>query len=185
MAGNYFNRWLTVDIPEHPRIIKIEQRILNSAAEVILYTKECVDLGYEGAMVRSPIGVYKNGRCTFNETNIFKRKFFLDAEAEIISFVEQMTNLNPKKLNEMGLTSRSSAKSGKVGANTLGSFMLSSSEWPKPFNCGGGEFDHKERKEIWDNKERYLGKILTYKYQPHGSIDAPRAPIARRFKKEI
>ncbi len=185
--GNYLNRWLkdlATPIP-HPRVIKIAQTILSSPEEVISYTTQCTENGYEGAMIRSAGGKYKQGRCTFNEANIFKRKLFIDAEAKIVGFVEKLTNLNPKKTNELGLTSRSSAKAGKAGAGTLGSFILQSPDWPEPFNCGGGEFTHAQRQEIWDNLEKYMMKSLTYKYQKHGSINAPRSPIARRFREEI
>jgi len=49
----------------------IKQEILYSPEDVIQYTNWCTEQGYEGAMIRSMDGVYKEGRCTLRELNIF------------------------------------------------------------------------------------------------------------------
>jgi len=184
---DYYDRWLaSVNVRlTDKRIIKLKQTPLNSPEAVIEYTDKCIASNYEGAMIRTGSGLYKQGRATFKEMNIFKRKPLQDAEAKIIGFVEQMTNENEQEINEMGLTKRSSNAEYKVPANTLGSFILSSPLWLRPFNCGGGCLTHAERKEIWDNVSKYSGKTVTFKYQAHGSLDAPRQPVFRRFYAEI
>ena len=136
-------------------------------------------------MIRSLTGKYKEGRCTFREMNIFKRKPFVDTEGIIIGFTEQQTNLNPAFENEMGLTKRATNKENLVGAGTLGNFIIQSLEWPQTFFCGGGKLTHSERKAIWENRESFLGKAITFKYQAYGSIDAPRTPIFLRFYEEL
>jgi len=184
-VSSYKVRWINVSIPLYPRVTVISQTYLASPSDVIEYTKLCIEDGYEGAMLRTLTGLYKQGRATFNEMNIFKRKPLTDAEAMIIGFTEQQTNLNPKFIDEMGLTKRATNQDMKVGAGTLGNFILQSPDWKKPFYCGGGCLLHFERKEIWDNKEKFLGEIITYKYQQYGSIDAPRQPIFKRFYQEF
>ena len=163
----------------------IEQKILNSPEEVIEYTNWCIDQGYEGAMIRSIDGNYKEGRCTLKELNIFKRKPIVDDEAVIISLEEQQENLNESFTNELGNTTRSSHKENKVGKNKLGAFIVKSKKWPDEFRIGTGEgLTDELRQEIWDDKEKYVGKIITYKYQEYGSINAPRQPIMKGFREK-
>ena len=182
---SYEKRWLDTIIAQSHRIRVLSQTVLKSSEQVIAFTQLCLNDGYEGAMIRSFNERYKQGRATFNEMNIFKRKPLTDAEATIIGFTEQQTNLNPKFTDEMGLTKRKTNKDMKVGAGTLGNFILQSSDWPERFHCGGGNLNAAERQKVWNNKEKYLRKIITYKYQQYGSINAPRQPIFRRFYEEI
>ena len=159
------------------RLIILEQKILSSPSDVIAYEEEMVLLGYEGAMIRSLYGRYKEGRCTLGERNIFKRKPFEECEAKIIGVEEQMANLNEKITDSRGLSHRSSHQENKVPKNTLGMFILQSPMWDKPFKASTGRgFDDKKKKEIWDNKEAYIGMMATVKYQKYGSIDRPRMP---------
>ena len=43
------------------------------------------------------------------------------------------------------------------------------------FKCGTG-FDDALRKEIWNNKEDYLGRLASIRYMSVGSKDLPRVP---------
>lgn len=172
-------KWLVED--NFLRVIK--QIILNSPEDVIKYTNWCVNNKYEGAMVRSLNGVYKEGRCTFRELNIFKRKPIEDDEAVIIGFEEQMENTNIAFVNELGNTTRSSHKENKVGKGTLGAFIVRSKKWKDDFKIGTGEgLTDELRAEIWANRGKYLGELITYKYQAYGSINAPRQPIMKGFR---
>ncbi|MCP3924863.1 MAG: hypothetical protein GY714_19975 [Desulfobacterales bacterium] len=183
---SYGKRWILElqNFPYHSRVIALPQEVLKSPAQVIAFTKACINQGFEGAMIRTIDGKYKQGRATFNEMNIFKRKPLSDAEATIIGFNEKMTNLNPQEIDEMGYAKRASNQENKVPAGTLGSFILQSALWEKPFNCRG-KIDDPLALEIWNNKEKYLGKQVTFKYQAYGSIDAPRQPIFHRFYEEF
>jgi DNA ligase-1 len=173
----YYERWLKAFHLHHPRVVVLEQQLLTNAAEVMTYEKEMVELGYEGAMIRSVEGRYKEGRCTLREQNIFKRKPFEECDAEIIGLEEAMVNLNEKVLDEQGLSKRSSHQENKYCKGTLGMFVLHSSWWNKPFKaaCGKG-FDDRKKLEIWNNRDSYIGRVCTIKYQKYGSIDAPRQP---------
>jgi len=183
----YAQRWLLSVKEEfkHPRVVILPQEILYTPSEVVLFTDRCIDEGYEGAMLRTLTGKYKQGRATFKEMNIFKRKPLEDAEAEIIGFVEQMTNHNPKFIDEQGLSKRATNQDMLLGAGTLGSFVMKSPLWKKPFNLGGGKLNHSERLDVWNNREEFLGKKVTFRYQAHGSLEGPRQPIFHRFYKEL
>ena len=179
----YQDRWLFCLPQNYGRIIVLEQRYLNSPEEVLAYEQEMLDTGFEGAMIRSLTGRYKEGRCTFNEKNIFKRKPFVETEAVIVSLEEQMTNYNEAVIDERGLTKRSHCKENMFPANTLGKFVLMSPLWQKPFSAAAGKgFTAEIKQIIWNHSVRYVGEVVTIKYQKHGSRDAPRLPSVIKLR---
>ena len=131
------------------------------------------NVGGEGLIGRKPDGVYKYGRSTPREQLSIKFKFFQQEDFEVVGFNERMHNTNEQKRDELGYAERSSAKDGLVPTNTLGSLVLKYND--TTFSCGTG-FDDKLRKEIWDNKELYLGKLASIRYMSVGSKDLPRVP---------
>jgi DNA ligase-1 len=171
----YKRRWLDAPPMDQGRLIVLEQRLLHSPEEVMAYDEEMLNLNYEGAMIRSLTGRYKEGRCSFRELNIHKRKPFRECEAEIIGFMEGMENLNPQHMTEIGHMRRSSHQENKLGKGTLGAFILKSDLWPDPFRSGTGRgYTQADKQKIWDERDSYLGQTVTVKYQSYGSIDAPR-----------
>jgi DNA ligase-1 len=48
------------------------------------------------------------------------------------------------------------------------------------FKIGTG-FDDKLRKEVWENRDKYLGKLVKFKYQEIGVKDLPRFPSYLEF----
>jgi DNA ligase-1 len=141
-----------------------------------------VEQGYEGGMLRSLNGRYKQGRSTFKEGFLLKLKSFLDSEAVVIGFEEKMSNENALETDERGYAKRSSKKEGMVPANTLGSLQV---DWNGViFNIGSG-FTDIQRKEIWDNKENYLGKLANFSYQELSKYGVPRFPVWRGFRSEL
>lgn len=161
------------------RLIVLEQKILTTTDEVIAYEKEMVEAGYEGAMIRSLWGKYKEGRCTLREQNIFKRKPFEECDAEIIGFEEAMENLNEKITDSRGLSHRSSHQDNKHPKGTLGNFICRSPKWPsvESFKAGAGRgFNDILKQDIWNHKEEFIGRVVSIKYQKYGSIDRPRMP---------
>ena len=137
------------------------------------------NVGGEGLIGRSPNGVYKYGRSTPKEQLSIKFKFFQQEDFEVVGFNERMHNTNEQKRDELGYAERSSAKDGLVPTNTLGSLVLKYND--TTFSCGTG-FDDKLRKEIWDNKELYLGKLASIRYMSVGSKDLPRVPSFIGFR---
>jgi len=129
--------------------------------------------GFEGIMLRDPSKSYKYGRSTKNSQELLKWKPFEDDEFEIVGFVERMHNTNEAKTNELGYTERSLSKEGMVPTGMLGALVLKFGE--DTFECGTG-FSDAQRKEMWDNKESYLGKLAKIRYQKSGMKDKPRFP---------
>lgn len=140
-----------------------------------------VAAGYEGGILRSMDGEYKQGRSTFKEGYLLKLKKFYDDEAVIVGYEEKLTNTNTKEVDERGKAKRSSKKEGMVAAGTLGSLIV---EWKgKQFNIGSG-FTDSQRQDIWDNREEYLGKPVTFKYQELTKYGIPRFPTFKALRLE-
>lgn len=179
----YKDRWLNKLPKDQERLIVLKQRLLKSPQDVIVYEKEMLAIGYEGAMIRSLDGRYKEGRCTFKEQNIFKRKPFIEVESIIVGLEEGMINDNEKVINEMGLSKRSHDRSNMFPSGTLGAFILKSDLWTDPFKAAPGKgYTAELRQQIWDNILLFIGQIATVKYQKYGSRNAPRLPSVIKIR---
>jgi DNA ligase-1 len=154
--------------------------------ELLLLEQKFVADGYEGLMLRNPQSPYKCGRGTLRAQDLLKIKRFSDAEAVIIGYVEQRENTNEKTKDNFGLTKRSSAKAGMVGKGTLGKWIVKAINGQfkgVEFGLGTAKGVTQEmRQEWWNNRKQYIGRIVTFKYQPIGSVDAPRLPVFKGFR---
>jgi len=107
--------------------------------------------GYEGLIYRSSGGVYKHGR---SGRDLLKLKKFLDAEYMIVDVIEG-------KGKDVGtpiwVCRVSAADTRTFKARPMGTY-----EW---------------RREAWENRLSYIGKMLTVKYQELTDEGIPRFPI--------
>lgn len=167
-----------------PKIIdKILPERINSKEEFLAFEKKCLDAGYEGVMIRKGDGQYKFGQSTLRQGWLLKWKRFMDSEATIIGFEEKMHNDNPAEKDALGHTKRSSAKENLTPAGTLGTLIVQDIKTKVTFGIGTG-LDDVLRQEIWNNRDKYMGKLVKYKYQPHGGKDLPRFPSFLGFRHE-
>lgn len=138
--------------------------------------------GYEGLMLRNPFGPYKPGRATVRENLLLKLKTFIDFEAVVIGFVEQMQNTNEKTARGK----RGTSAAGMVPKGTLGAFRVRAINGPYTgveFEVGTGiGLTDALRKQVWENQERFLGRTMTLKCQDVGGYDKPRMPIYKSFR---
>jgi DNA ligase 1 len=163
----------------------VPHTLCTSVEDLMTFEAMCVDGGYEGTMVRSIDGPYKNGRSTLREGYLLKIKRWSDSEAVVIALNEQMTNTNEKQKDELGHSKRSSHKENMIPAGTLGEFVVRDLVTGLEFAVGTGEGLTKElRQAIWNDRDQYVGKIITYKYIPFGVKELPRFPIWKGFRHE-
>lgn len=168
---------------KRPDIILVEHQSVESYEELLAYEEVQLALGFEGVMMRNPIGEYKWGRATFLQELIYKLKRSTDDEGVVIGFEEQYTNTNKQERNELGLAKRSSSKEGLVRANTLGAFIVL---WRgMELTVGCGFFSHLQRKHIWENRQSYLGDLLKFRYFGYGNKDMPRFPRALGWRDKM
>jgi DNA ligase-1 len=185
-TNNYLNRHYDVNIisdrvPDNYR--KVLSYCAYSKERLLELEEHCLDKGYEGIIIRNPHGMYKYGRCTMKEANAFKLKRFVDDEAIIVGFEEEMHNGNDAETNELGRTKRSTKLSGMSGKGTLGAFICKTSNGVE-FKIGSG-FDQSDRQKFWENKSNYIGSFVKYKHFPIGVKDKPRHPIFLGFRDKM
>lgn len=138
-----------------PNVMQVVHEPVSNIEALEAYEAAMLAQGYEGVMIRSVSGQYKQGRSTINEGILLKLKRFTDDEFEIIGF-EERTN------------------SDGIGYGDLGALILKHPNGK--FNCGTG-FSAVERQQIWNDKASYLGKVAKVKHFESGAKDLPRFPV--------
>ena len=155
-----------------PHIHLVPHELIRNAEDLQDFWEWCVHEGYEGAMVRSLNGPYKHGRSTVNQGYLVKLKLWHDDEAVVVGFEELERN------DDAGVSNK---KENMVAANTLGALIV---RWCGiTFKVGSG-FDMATRNNIWQNKEKYKGKEVTFKYQELTTHGKPRFPIFKAFRED-
>ena len=155
------------------RIKFLGQKLIHNIYDINSCLEKEQSLGGEGLILRNPDGVYKFGRSTPKQQLSIKVKFFEQDEFVVIGFTERMHNANQAKINELGLQERSSHKDNLIPMNTLGSLILKYGD--DSFQMGTG-FTDEQRQEIWDNRDKYLGKLASVRYMSVGLKERPRVP---------
>jgi hypothetical protein len=146
--------WIVEDgVLSHFRLQILGYIPITSNDEALEYLKVFEEMKFEGAMLRrlSQKG-YENGR----STGLLKLKSFEDEEAIIIGI-------------EQGKKARSEGKAIFILKNKTDGVEFRA--WMKA--------DDAEKRFYFKNKERLIGKEMTYKHQPPKSGDGkPRFPVA-------
>ena len=165
------------------KVVLLEQIPLSSLEAVNNYEAEKLALGYEGIMLRAQGHQYKFGRATATSNTLLKVKRFTDSEATIVGFEEEMENRNAATVNALGHTERSSHAENKFGKGRLGALICELPSGAR-FNIGTG-FSHAVRQEIWDQRDKALGKQVVFKHFLVGAIDLPRFPTFKGFRSPL
>lgn len=165
----------------YPRIKRLPHTIIYDADDLAGYESRMVAQGYEGIILRGLHAPYKFGRSTVKEGYMLKVKRFVDNEAEIIGFEEEMFNGNEATTNELGRTERSSHAAGKVGKGTLGAFLVRDVTTGVEFSVGTG-LTAEERALCWRDRHSLVGELIKYKSFEVGVKDKPRHPVFLGFR---
>jgi DNA ligase-1 len=165
-----------VRLLKHPHIVLVDQTTVSTHSALRVYEAKALELGFEGICWRSPTGRYKAGRSTLDEHYLIALKQFVDAEAEIISVIEELENTNVAMRNELGHTHRSSAKAGMRPKGTAGALEVRDLESGIVFNIGSG-IDEQTGLWLWRNRAKLSGAVIKYKSFKIGVKDKPRHPV--------
>jgi DNA ligase-1 len=141
-----------------PSIQIVETYIANNEKELYDLYASCMEEGYEGVMVRNLDAPYEYKR----SFGLQKLKEFMDDEFEIVGMEEGRGKL-----------------AGHAGAfictNNLGTCFKAKMS---------GEL--KQLKVYWDNKQDYIGKLLTVQFQGlTGANKVPRFPVGLRIREDL
>lgn len=174
----YLARYILLTLT-NKRLKLLSLKQIDDRDELQEYYSECLAKGYEGSIIRALHGPYKNGRSTLKQGWMLKLKPFEDCEAELIGMQELEHNLNEAFKGELGQTKRTSHQANKVGGNKLGALITKFKDIP--LNIGTG-FTDAQRQEIWDNREKYEGKLVKFKHLGLSKYGVPRCPVFLGFR---
>ena len=160
----------------------LDQIPIENHEQLVAFEAQALEAGYEGLILRDPAAPYKMGRSTVNEGYLLKVKQFVDDECVVIGFEERMRNDNEAVISELGRTKRSSHKAGKHGRGDLGAIIVRNKNGVC-FNIGTG-FNDAERNNVWQNQDKYLGRLAKFKFFPVGIKEAPRHPVFLGWRDE-
>ena len=167
---------------EFPRLaISVFHKQVKNEQEVNEYFESVLEEGYEGLILRSFSGRYKCGRGTVKEGIIYKVKKFVDFDGKIIDVI-QSTEVNEdaeKKTNELGRSVTSHKKDDRHLIEKASTFLVNYEDKELKVTLA---MTDEEKEEVWNNKESYIGKWITYKGMLVGAKEVPRHPVMIRFR---
>lgn len=120
----------------------LRDTMVYSDKDAINYTMECINAGYEGAVIRDVDAEYKFGS---RPMSMMKIKKFYDAEFKIIDIIPK-----PKEPQTALFVCANDINDNTFECNPMGTFN--------------------QRKEYLDNKENYIGEMATVKFYERSGV---------------
>jgi DNA ligase-1 len=143
-----------------------------------------ISQGYEGTILRDPMGKFKQGRSTVKEMGLLRIKDFVESEARVTRIEEGSTNLNEATFNECGYTERSSHQANMVPNGMVGTIHGIDLKSGKEVSISPGKMTHEERIYYYANPSAIIERVVKYKFFPKGIKDKPRFPTFQSFRAE-
>lgn len=165
-----------IDALGNPNITLVEWTIIHNEDELLQLEEKYLNMGYEGVVIRTINGGYKNGRIGKTDPIATRIKRFIEEEAVVIDLIEANENQNEKQTNELGHSFRSSHQENMVGKNSLGTLICKDIKTGQEIKVGPGNLTHIERDYLWVNPDKIIGQVIKYKSFPKGVKDKPRFP---------
>jgi hypothetical protein len=154
-------------------VIVMQERAHNKEFVEMFFTSSLSE-GYEGAVLMDGSKKYKEGRVTIKEHIGFKLKPEQEDDLEIIGVNERFINTNESEINELGYKFKRNTVDAKQSTGIAATFdcKLPNGEITKVTITGDEEY----RKEIWNNKNDYIGQFAVVKSMSYGTKDKLRHP---------
>jgi DNA ligase 1 len=147
-----------------------------------------MELGYEGSCIYKPDAAYKEGNCSKINGPVWRRKDFIDTEAEVLDIIEGETNLNEAQINALGHTFRTSHQENKVPNGKVGCLICRQLEdvfdpldetkiliaKDAVIKVSPGKMTDPEKLDFYANPHKLIKKIIKHKFFPRGIKDKPR-----------
>ena len=159
LSRNVYNNLAVVAVDTHQVVSLDHANTLN---------QNWLDAGYEGSMIRQD-AEYQQKRSWYLQ----KVKIFVDEEFEIIGYVER------EKKRENG------EDIDPQPTGMLGKFICKTADGREFGAPPGKGINHDDLKEMWDNREDYIGQQATvefFGYTPAGSPRFPKYKTLRNYE---
>lgn len=178
-----------IDLIAPPCTTVVNQFEIKTVSEAKKFYKGAIKSKYEGIILRDKLGLYKHGRCTIKEGNLFKLKAWQDYDGVIVSVHEgkKIKKSAPKQTNELGRTKRSHKQEDYEPSGSFGFFTVEVKDDDNNTTCtveiGSWKGITDEiRDDIWKNKKKYIGRWVKFKGMAVGVKDKPRMPKNMEFR---
>ena len=161
----------------------VEQQKVESVERVNDLYNLFIDEGFEGAVLMDGRKHYKQNRVTINEHIGFKMKPHKETDLLIVGVTERMLNTNESETNELGRSFKRNTVDAKEETGIAATFICKMSKEieTKVTITGDEEF----RREIWKNKESYIGQYAVIKSMDYGAKDRLRHPRLVSIKHKV
>lgn len=176
-SSNLVEFW-AYDLPDHPDIFSERYKMLAhwirtfnnpkiklvptyevfNEDDIQKYHEKFIEEGYEGSIIRIDLGSYENKR----SKQLLKYKDFIDSEFEIVGYEE--------------------GKGGRAG--TIGKFVIKHDTKEDVTFESNVKGNFKYLKEVWENRDDYIGKKCTIKYFKRTPDDIPRFPYIIKLNRD-
>lgn len=173
--------------PKYAKIIT--HRTVRNSDKITEHFDKFLEMGYEGAMVRSASGLYKHGRATVKQATIFKLKSWRDYDGIILSVHEgkQLKEDASRGTDEHGRTKRSHRAEDYKPSGSFGYFTVQVHDESLPgdttVEIGGWKgITNNLRDEIWANPNDWVSQWCTFQGMAVGVKDKPRIPKNFRLR---
>jgi len=168
---------------EHLYLKALPQIVCRTYEEIEALYEQAIAFGNcDGLMLRNPAGRYKLGRATNKQNIIFKMKPYVTLDGKIIG-IEQATVVDPKAektINELGRSVTSKKIGDRILIEMACGFKV---EYEKGIEIVGLKgFNHEQRKEIWLNPNKYIGRWIEFTGMEVGSKNLVRHPEFCRWR---
>ena len=161
----------------------VEQKKVETARIASRIYQSFIRRGFEGAVLMDGRKLYKQGRVTIREGIGYKLKPQREDDLEIIDVTERMSNTNESQINELGNSYKRNTVLNKESTGIAAAFVckLPNGEECKVSLTGEESF----RREIWINKESYIGRFAAVKSMDYGTKDKLRHPVLISIKEKV
>lgn len=169
-----------------PNVVPVLQVTINNAQEAEDCFNSHIEQGHEGIILRQPKAKYKHGRCTTKQDGLWKFKQFITHDAVIVGVEEQMKLREgvERTRNEVGHLERRYEQDLYEPAGMVGAFVVEHEGQRFKVKPGKG-YDNTSKICMWQDKESLIGKLVEFKFMPHGSKDKPRIGSLVRFRPDL
>lgn len=161
----------------------VEQLIVNSKEEVKMLFEQALKDGYEGLILRSIFSPYKFGRSTVKEEYMLKVKPFETFDTKILDVIQatKVKEEAEKTINELGRSVTSRKKDDRELIEKAAAFLVDFNGCKLKVSIA---LTDPEKIQIWQQKEKYIGRMIEYKGLQIGMKEVPRHSVFVRFRED-
>ena len=168
-------------LSKYKDVVCVEQTEIYYSEDITPMFEYALQNNYEGLILKNPYGHYKFGRATVTQNLMYKVKPFKTYDLKVIGTFERMKNTNDSEINELGNKYKSNTLADKKPTGIAAGFITIYNNKEMKVTLTGNEAF---RKNIWDNKNDYVGQTIEVKGMEVGSKDVLRHPTFVRFRED-